>query len=101
MKKLHVLLVLITFTATLSCRADISKPLADNVTPTESNSPFIKEHHIKVALLLDTSNSMDGLIDQAKAQRFGKSCKMNYPMQNAEMKDRIFKLHFMNTEMII
>jgi len=34
------------------------------------NSP--KEHHdhntIKVALLLDTSNSMDGLIDQAKAQ---------------------------------
>lgn len=27
-----------------------------------------KTHYIKVALLLDTSNSMDGLIDQAKAQ---------------------------------
>ncbi|MDT0558895.1 VWA domain-containing protein [Ichthyenterobacterium sp. W332] len=27
-----------------------------------------KKQHIKVALLLDTSNSMDGLIDQAKAQ---------------------------------
>ena len=27
-----------------------------------------KSHMIKVALLLDTSNSMDGLIDQAKAQ---------------------------------
>src|SRR5690606_31970535 len=27
-----------------------------------------KDHYIKVALLLDTSNSMDGLIDQAKAQ---------------------------------
>src|SRR5690606_37783996 len=27
-----------------------------------------KEHYIKVALLLDTSNRMDGLIDQAKAQ---------------------------------
>ncbi|MBD0833033.1 vWA domain-containing protein [Aestuariibaculum sediminum] len=26
------------------------------------------QHYIKVALLLDTSNSMDGLIDQAKAQ---------------------------------
>ncbi|MBK6621298.1 MAG: VWA domain-containing protein [Saprospirales bacterium] len=27
-----------------------------------------KGHHIQVALLLDTSNSMDGLIDQAKSQ---------------------------------
>ena len=28
----------------------------------------LPKKHIKVALLLDTSNSMDGLIDQAKAQ---------------------------------
>lgn len=33
------------------------------ITETEPNNQFIK-----VALLLDTSNSMDGLIDQAKAQ---------------------------------
>lgn len=68
MKKLHLLMLLITCMAALSCRADISKPLADNVTPIEGDSPLIKAHHIKVALLLDTSNSMDGLIDQAKAQ---------------------------------
>ena len=40
-----------------------------NASPTET---LLKHHpdkrYIKVALLLDTSNSMDGLIDQAKAQ---------------------------------
>jgi len=35
------------------------------ITPTAHRS---NSHMIKVALLLDTSNSMDGLIDQAKAQ---------------------------------
>lgn len=34
----------------------------------KDNNPLKKEKTIKVALLLDTSNSMDGLINQAKAQ---------------------------------
>jgi hypothetical protein len=68
MKKLHLLLLLLAFTVTISCRADISKPIAENTVPVENTSPLIKTYHIKVALLLDTSNSMDGLIDQAKAQ---------------------------------
>ncbi|AUC83318.1 VWA domain-containing protein [Lacinutrix sp. Bg11-31] len=33
-----------------------------------STTPKLDKKYIKVALLLDTSNSMDGLIDQAKAQ---------------------------------
>lgn len=52
----------------LSCNANSKKPnTADlaiaEITPVNTNKQFIK-----VALLLDTSNSMDGLIDQAKAQ---------------------------------
>ncbi|MEP3838256.1 MAG: vWA domain-containing protein [Algibacter sp.] len=50
-----------------SCKAENKKQtIALNETKTlnpKPNKPFIK-----VALLLDTSNSMDGLIDQAKAQ---------------------------------
>jgi len=50
---------------TYSCRADIKNEIAlTDLTILENPS----KHFIKVALLLDTSNSMDGLIDQAKAQ---------------------------------
>lgn len=46
----------------------------DNRRAVESNhsfhskTPVLKENKIQVALLLDTSNSMDGLIDQAKSR---------------------------------
>ncbi|MEO7695078.1 MAG: hypothetical protein ABIS36_14065, partial [Chryseolinea sp.] len=33
-----------------------------------NDEPPVKEQSILIALLLDTSNSMDGLIDQAKSQ---------------------------------
>ncbi|MFT4698597.1 MAG: hypothetical protein ACI9SJ_001748 [Flavobacteriaceae bacterium] len=66
MKKIKILLLLPLLVASLSCKAETKKEIAMN-TPNESAEP-IKEHFIKVALLLDTSNSMDGLIDQAKAQ---------------------------------
>lgn len=46
---------------TSSCREPISaQPMPDN--------PSVTKKNIKIALLLDTSNSMDGLIDQAKSQ---------------------------------
>lgn len=42
---------------------------------------------IKVALLLDTSNSMDGLIDQAKAQLWGIINELSYAKCNNERPD--------------
>lgn len=61
-------LALATF---LSCNGNNTKkePLAYNVVETIIHpEPKTNKQFIKVALLLDTSNSMDGLIDQAKAQ---------------------------------
>jgi hypothetical protein len=49
----------------IACKADTKKEIAQ--VETVAAVPVAK-HYIKVALLLDTSNSMDGLIDQAKAQ---------------------------------
>ncbi len=37
-------------------------------TPVAVNIPYAPQQFVKIALLLDTSNSMDGLINQAKAQ---------------------------------
>ena len=62
-------LMLSLLTISLSCQAKTDKKTALN-DPVQLSE---KTHHpskqfIKVAILLDTSNSMDGLIDQAKAQ---------------------------------
>ncbi|KJD32470.1 von Willebrand factor type A [Tamlana nanhaiensis] len=62
-KTLALSVALIAFTA---CNAKTKSPrLVVNPTKTQ---PTPNKQYIKVALLLDTSNSMDGLIDQAKAQ---------------------------------
>lgn len=57
-------LALISFTA---CHANNKKQSNDYVEAKTINHNPSKQY-IKVALLLDTSNSMNGLIDQAKAQ---------------------------------
>lgn len=63
-KTLLFSLILIGFTA---CNANNKKPNVDyGQTQITEHKP--SKQYIKVALLLDTSNSMDGLIDQAKAQ---------------------------------
>lgn len=67
MKKLQIILVLGALALAISCKAENRKPDPQLLATTEVQHPK-KEHYIKVALLLDTSNSMDGLIDQAKAQ---------------------------------
>lgn len=67
MKKLHTLAILAVFAMTLSCKAENEKPENPQMAIAQILN-VKKEHYIKVALLLDTSNSMDGLIDQAKAQ---------------------------------
>ncbi|MFI0428567.1 VWA domain-containing protein [Mariniflexile sp. HMF6888] len=63
-KTLVFSIALIGFTA---CNANNKKQPA-NYAQTEIAKHEINKQFIKVALLLDTSNSMDGLIDQAKAQ---------------------------------
>lgn len=55
----------------LSCKAETKKEIANTeslIIEKHVDQDPIKIHYIQVALLLDTSNSMDGLIDQAKAQ---------------------------------
>ena len=57
----------LTLVVSTSCNASNKKQnLA--FAETEITDPTPNKQYIKVALLLDTSNSMDGLIDQAKAQ---------------------------------
>ena len=72
MKKLQIILMFTVFTLTVSCKAETEKRekqlLATIENPDFPNEQTDKKHFIKVALLLDTSNSMDGLIDQAKSQ---------------------------------
>lgn len=66
MKTLKTTLLLVSILFSISCIAEIKAPYNPlNDIKEESN---FKDQYIKVALLLDTSNSMDGLIDQAKAQ---------------------------------
>ncbi len=55
------------FLSTLSCFANEKQNL-DSVAMFNDALHEPSQRFIKVALLLDTSNSMDGLIDQAKAQ---------------------------------
>ncbi len=65
MKTSRSFLLIAALILMFNCRADVSKEITPNRT---FNSESTTKHFIKVALLLDTSNSMDGLIDQAKAQ---------------------------------
>ena len=69
MKRFISYLWILTIATTLSCKGETAK--GANLDYALNNAPVntpVKKHYIKVALLLDTSNSMDGLIDQAKAQ---------------------------------
>ena len=63
-KTLGLLLILMT----LSCNAKEKNKNLAIAQPAIDTNPTPEKQFIKVALLLDTSNSMDGLIDQAKAQ---------------------------------
>ncbi|MDC8005729.1 VWA domain-containing protein [Aureisphaera galaxeae] len=66
MKTLQTIALLFSVMTMYACKNDHEKGVAlhSNANPSEN----VSEHYIRVALLLDTSNSMDGLIDQAKAQ---------------------------------
>ena len=64
MKTLQILAMMLACTTMWACE---NEKKTEPIAQLEVTNP-VKEHYIKVALLLDTSNSMDGLIDQAKAQ---------------------------------
>ena len=65
--KFKTLVVLLCMIGFMSCNANEKKETTQiALLETETHHP--NKQSIKVALLLDTSNSMDGLIDQAKAQ---------------------------------
>lgn len=66
MKKLLNTFCIVLAFISIACKADTKKEIAQ--VETNIASPTLAKHYIKVALLLDTSNSMDGLIDQTKAQ---------------------------------
>lgn len=71
MKTLKIVFLSLFITSIFSCKAETKTnpelALVEAKTTTIVNPP-VSKHYIKVALLLDTSSSMDGLIDQAKAQ---------------------------------
>lgn len=62
--------ILLSFSTILACNANNKTNTSDLAFNQVTIETTLKEDspEIKVALLLDTSNSMDGLIDQAKAQ---------------------------------
>ncbi len=77
MNTLKMVTVTATVTALLSAGkiSDIhcskkagNRDAVENKSSSHLKIPVIKENKIQVALLLDTSNSMDGLIDQAKSR---------------------------------
>ncbi|BAO75096.1 VWA domain-containing protein [Winogradskyella sp. PG-2] len=68
--KIKFLNLVVSLTIMTACNANSktkTQDLAISETVIETKSKS-ENREIKVALLLDTSNSMDGLIDQAKAQ---------------------------------
>lgn len=64
MKTVQLAIMMLACTTMWACK---NEKKTEPIAQLEAIAP-VKEHYIKVALLLDTSNSMDGLIDQAKAQ---------------------------------
>ena len=66
MKTINTLFILVVLLSITACKAKTEKD--KTLFAIETTPIFSEKHTIKVALLLDTSNSMNGLIDQAKAQ---------------------------------
>lgn len=77
-----ITLILTLFIGHYSCEVKAKNPKPNSVTALNLHHP--NKQYIKVALLLDTSNSMDGLIDQAKAQLWEIVNELSYAKCNNE-----------------
>lgn len=85
-------LVIALMAISLSCNAKPDKIASQ--TPVVKNDPSKpNKQYIKVALLLDTSNSMDGLIDQAKAQLWEIVNELSYAQCNNKRPDLLIALY--------
>jgi len=82
-KFLTLLLSIVYFTACNANTKAEATDLSSNINSIETKLNAEKPE-IKVALLLDTSNSMDGLIDQAKAQLWQIVNELSYAKCNEE-----------------
>ncbi|OAB81717.1 vWA domain-containing protein [Cochleicola gelatinilyticus] len=78
MKTKALLWIWITFMGLYACRAETDNKKSLSFETPHSVSKTVNKNYIKVALLLDTSNSMDGLIDQAKAQLWNIVNELSY-----------------------
>ena len=83
MKNLKIFGLSALLLCSLSCKAD-TKTEANTLTTLATAYNPIEKNTIKVALLLDTSNSMDGLIDQARAQLWEIVNELSYAKCNME-----------------
>ncbi len=68
MKTTPLLFALLVSMNIMACKSDNNKAFAYAASDMDTKTVNSGARFIRVALLLDTSNSMDGLIDQAKAQ---------------------------------
>ncbi len=84
MKTLFKSCLLIVLLVGFSTSNAINKNDNTNLVASKTTLEKTKKQFIKVALLLDTSNSMDGLIDQAKAQLWGIVNELSYARYNDE-----------------
>ncbi len=83
MKYIITTLTIVTLFIFASCNANTKKE-NDTYAFNKATKNTPPEHYIKVALLLDTSNSMDGLIDQAKAQLWDIVNELSYAKCNSK-----------------
>ncbi|PQJ31264.1 hypothetical protein BST92_04700 [Nonlabens arenilitoris] len=87
MKTLQNILITTVLLAFIACKgATMEKPVNDSMTEValleRKPSQPIQPATIQIALLLDTSGSMNGLIDQAKTQLWNLVNKMTYAQCN-------------------
>ncbi|GAA4960017.1 vWA domain-containing protein [Algibacter aquimarinus] len=86
------LLLCIALIGFISCSAKNKKQnIASNQLKAMHHEP--NKQFIKVALLLDTSNSMDGLIDQAKSQLWDIVNELSYAKCNNEKSNLLIALY--------
>ncbi|PHS10926.1 MAG: hypothetical protein COA88_01160 [Kordia sp.] len=86
MRNLKTIGLSILILCSLPCKAD-TEPVKNNTEELNKTIKFTEKSTIKVALLLDTSNSMDGLIDQARAQLWEIVNELSYARCNHKSPD--------------
>lgn len=89
--KLFMLCFIIAFCPISSARAEKTRTQKETLNFKPRNHP--DKHFIKVAILLDTSNSMDGLIDQAKAQLWEIVNELSYARCDSDRPELLISLY--------